>query len=331
MDTERTLLSALGADPGDRACWLALGDWLEESDQADRAELLRLRLELQNPEPRPRREREQRLRSLLERGVPPVVVSLINSIGMALALVPAGAFWMGSPEGEPGRHHDEAPRHRVEISRAFYLGIHPVTQEQYLRVTGSAPSHFRAGGEGGALVRGIDTGNFPVERVSWHDAMAFCRGLSELPAEKAAQRTYRLPTEAEWEYACRAGTTTLFHFGDSLTSDLANIDGNLPEGDAPRGRYLAHSCEVGTYPPNALGLHDMHGNVWEWCADWFDENYYPRSPGADPLGPPAGSRRVLRGGGWFYGARICRSAYRYRFEPDVRHYDFGMRVALTVG
>src|SRR5439155_25397562 len=116
---------------------------------------------------------------------------------------------------------------------------YPVTQEQYQRVRGMAPSHFRGGGEGAPLVRGIDTSRFPVERVSWHDAVAFCRLLSELPLEFAAGRVYRLPTEAEWEYACRAGTTTLFHFGDSLTSDQPNIDGNLPAGAAPRGRYLA--------------------------------------------------------------------------------------------
>src|SRR5262249_15473190 len=158
-------------------------------------------------------------------GVRPVVPILVNSLGMSLALVPAGTFWMGSPEGEPGWHQDESPRHRVEISRAFYMGCCPVTQEQYQRVTGQTPSHFRAGAEGRQLVRGMDRGSSPVERISWFAAVEFCRKLSELPAEKEAGRTYRLPTEAEWEYACRAGTSTLFHFGDSLTSDRANIDG----------------------------------------------------------------------------------------------------------
>jgi uncharacterized protein (TIGR02996 family) len=328
MDTERTLLQALLADPADRACWLALGDWLEESDQASRAELLRLRLELQNLEARPRPEREQReqrLRGLLAQGVSPVVPTLVNSVGMALALIPAGSFWMGSPDGERDRHRDEGPRHKVEISRAFYLGVFPVTQAQYLLVTESNPSHFRAGGEGAHLVRGVDTSQFPVERISWHDAVAFCRQLSEQSEERAAGRAYRLPTEAEWEYACRAGTTTLFHHGDTLTSDQANFDG------APRGRYLARTCPVGTYRPNAFGLFDMHGNVWEWCADWYDESYYRHSPACDPAGPPKGSRRALRGGSWFYGAAICRSAYRYRYEPDAPQNEFGMRVALTAG
>jgi uncharacterized protein (TIGR02996 family) len=333
MDTERTLLEALLADPADRACWLALGDWLEESDQVGRAELLRLRLELQDLQTGAERraEREHRLRGLLERGVRPAVPTLINSIGMPLALIPSGSFWMGSPAWEPGRYKDEGPRHKVEISRAFYLGIHPVTQEQYQRVTGSNPSHFRSRGEGAPLVRGIDTSSFPVERVSWHDAVEYCRQLSELPQEKAVGRVYRLPSEAEWEYACRAGTTTLFYHGDALTSDRANIDGKLPVGGAPPGGCLARTCPVGSYAPNAFGLYDMHGNVWEWCSDWYDELYYERSPASDPTGPVAGSRRVLRGGSWFYSASICRSAYRYRYEPDVQQSYFGLRVALTAG
>jgi uncharacterized protein (TIGR02996 family) len=331
METEPGLLAALHADPSDRACWLALTDWLEESDQLDRAEVLRLRLGLQNLQTADRFEREQRMRLLLDRGMRPVVPILTNSVGLSLALIPPGVFWMGSPVGEPGRHTDEHPRHQVEITRAFYLGIHPVTQEQYQRVTGKSPSHFSATGDGAPLVCGIDTAHFPVERVSRDDATAFCRLLSERPEERAAGRVYRLPTEAEWEYACRAGTTSAFHYGDVLTSDRANIDGNLPEGEARSGRSLGRTCPVGSYPPNAFGLHDMHGNVWEWCSDWFDEDYYSRSPARDPLGPPTGSQRVLRGGGWFYGAHICRSAYRYGYEPDARHHDFGLRVAMTAG
>jgi uncharacterized protein (TIGR02996 family) len=329
MDTEWTLLEALRADPADRACWLALGDWLEEDGQADRAELLRLRLGLQGIEPDHRPDRESRLRCLLDRGVLPVVPVFTNSIGMRLALVPAASFWMGSLEGEPHWYPDEVPRHEVEIPHAFYLGVHPVTQQQYQQVMGANPSHFRSGGEGAPLVRSISTNLFPVERVSWHDAVAFCKNLSELPAEKEAGRSYRLPTEAEWEYACRAGTTTIYHYGDSLTSDRANIDGKLPEGDAPVGRSLSRTCPVGLFPPNAFGLYDMHGNVWEWCADWFDEAYYTRSPARGPSGPNTGYRRALRGGSWFCGARVCRSAYRYRYEPDARHNEFGLRVALS--
>jgi uncharacterized protein (TIGR02996 family) len=330
-ETERALLAALHADPTDRACWLALADCLEELGQLDRAEVLRLRLGLHDLETRGRLERERRMRLLLDKGVCPVVPLLTCSVGLSLALIPAGVFWMGSLVAEPGRDTDENPRHRVEITRSFYLGIHPVTQEQFHQVTGSSPSHFSASGEGAPLVRGVDTADFPVERVSWDDAMAFCRLLSERPEERAAGRVYRLPTEAEWEYACRAGTTTPFHHGESLTADRANIDGNLPEVEVRSGRSLGRTCQVGSYPPNAFGLFDMHGNVWEWCSDWFDEEYYPVSPARDPLGSPTGSRRVLRGGGWFYGAAICRSAYRYGCEPHARHHDFGLRVAMTAG
>src|SRR5262245_49693305 len=196
MDTEQTLLLALHADPSDAACWLALADWLEEDGQPRRAELLRLRLGLQDAAPQ-RFEREQRLRQLLAEGVRPVVPKLTNSVGMELALIPAGTFWMGSPQGEPGRHSDEDPRHQVTLTRAFYLGVHPVTQGQHQAVTGRNPSHFRTGGEGAPLVRGMDTSSFPVERISWSDSVAFCRLLSELPAERAAGRVYRLPSEAE--------------------------------------------------------------------------------------------------------------------------------------
>ncbi len=331
MDTERTLLQALHVDPADRACWLALADWLEEDGQAARAECLRLRLSLQESDLERRLDRERRLLRLLDDGVRPAVPVLTSSIGLRLALIPAGSFWMGSPASESGRYADEDPRHRVEISRAFYLGVYPVTQQEYQRVMGSNPSHFRHGGPGAPLVSAIDTSSFPVERISWDDAQAFCRKLSALPEEAQAGRVYRLPTEAEWEYACRAGTTMVFHFGNSLSSDRANIDGKRPEGDdALPGRSLERTCAVGSYPANAFGLHDMHGNVWEWCADWFEETYYERSPGRDPAGPTTGFRRVLRGGSWFGGARFCRSAYRYRYEPDAQHNEFGLRVALSL-
>jgi uncharacterized protein (TIGR02996 family) len=328
MDTEQTLLAALHEDPQDGACWLALADWLEESGQSDRAALLRLRSELPAMPRRKQKLGERRLRELLEEGVRPPL-PILSAAGLELMLIPAGRFWMGSLEGEPGRHRDEDPRHRVGISRAFYLGVYPVTQGQYQRVMGNNPSHFAASGEGSALVRELDTSRLPVESVSWNDAQDFCKRLSRLASEQAAGRLYRLPTEAEWEYACRACTTSLFCFGDDLTSDRANIDGNLPEGDLPRGPFLQRTSPVGSYPPNAFGLYDMHGNVWEWCADWFDDAWYPVSPQVDPRGPEEGTRRALRGGSWYYGARICRSAYRYRYEPDARHNDFGFRVAMT--
>jgi uncharacterized protein (TIGR02996 family) len=328
MDTEGTLLAALHADPTDHACWLALADWLEEDGQLRRAEQLRLRLLLQDAEVAERSRHEKRLLELLDEGTRPVVPTLQNAAGIRMALIPAGSFWMGSPPGEPGRHHDEDPYHHVELTRPFYLSTCPVTQGQFQRVVGHNPSHFRTDGEGAPLVRGTDTSDFPVERVSWDDAVAFCASLSALPQERSAGRVYRLPSEAEWEYACRAGTSTLFHFGNSLSSDRANVDGDLPEGGAPRRPKLSRTCVVGSYPPNAFGLYDVHGNVWEWCDDWYDPDYYRSSAGRDPKGPASGTRRSLRGGGWFFGAHLCRSAYRYRYEPDAHNSTFGMRVAM---
>jgi uncharacterized protein (TIGR02996 family) len=334
MNAEQTLLAALHEDPTDTACWLALADALEESSQSDRAELLRLRLKLQTAGRRTasspaRRSEERQMRALLEAGVRPPVPIRTNSIGQQLALISAGSFWMGSPPGEQGRHRDEDPWHRVTISRPFYLGVYPVTQAEYQAVMGHNPSYFCAGGEGAGQVDKLDTSRFPVEQISWQDAMHFCNNLSTRLAEQKAGCVYRLPTEAEWEFACRAGTTSMFSFGDELTSDRANINGHGPVG-APTGAYLERTCEVGSYPPNAFGLYDMHGNVWEWCLDWFGERYYAKSPAIDPPGARTSRRKVLRGGSWRYGALICRSAYRYRYAPEVRINDYGMRLALDV-
>jgi formylglycine-generating enzyme len=140
-----------------------------------------------------------------------------------------------------------------------------------------------------------------------------------------------LPTEAEWEYACRGGAPSKpFHFGDSLSSKQANFDGNWPSGGADKGRFLARPCDVGSYPPNAFGLYDMHGNVWEWCQDWYDKGYYRYCDKQDPQGPEKGEARVLRGGSWYYYGRYCRSALRRRIEPGDRNFDFGFRVVCVV-
>jgi formylglycine-generating enzyme required for sulfatase activity len=155
----------------------------------------------------------------------------------------------------------------------------------------------------------MDTSLFPVE-ASWDQAVSFCKKLSELSEEKKAGRVYRLPTEAEWEYACRAGTTTETAFGDTLSSLQANFNGNAPFGDAPKGPHLKRTTRVGSYKPNAWGLHDMHGNVWEWCSDWLDDDYYARSPVEDPKGPETGKQHVVRGGAYFYTGEHCRSATR---------------------
>jgi formylglycine-generating enzyme required for sulfatase activity len=163
-------------------------------------------------------------------------------------------------------------------------------------------------------VKDLNTDRFPVESVSWHDAVAFCDKLSAQPEEKAAGRVYRLPTEAEWEYACRAGTDTPFSWGKSASSRDANFDGNYPYGGA-EGPYLKRPCPVGSYKPNPWGLYDMGGNVWQWCHDWYKDDY---------------KEGVLRGGSWYNPGRNCRAACRYRNDPGRRNNDFGFRVALSL-
>jgi formylglycine-generating enzyme required for sulfatase activity len=270
------------------------------------------------------------------RSAPAPVVrnKLTNSIGMKLVRIPAGKFKMGSPNDEADRQVSET-QHDVQLTRSFFLGAYEVTQAQYKKVTGTNPSFFSAAGHGQASVRGLNTDDFPVETVSWNDAVAFCKKLSALPAEKAARRKYRLPTEAEWEYACRAGarTYTPFHYGKALSSREANIHGMQPSGGAARGPNLGRPCKVGSYKPNAWGLYDMHGNVFEWCADWHDNagDYYRSSPKKDPPGPTTGIYRRLRSGGWLYGAGHARSAWRGCNTPDFRYNVFGFRVACDTG
>jgi formylglycine-generating enzyme required for sulfatase activity len=171
--------------------------------------------------------------------------------------------------------------------------------------------------------------NLPVEQVSWNDAQEFIKKLNE----RNDVYTYRLPTEAEWEYACRAGTTTEFAFGDSLSSEQANYDGRYPYGHSPKGKFLGRTVVAGSYQPNAWGLYDMHGNVEEWCQDWYTQDYYSQSPSADPTGPTMGSplfSRIVRGGSWENFARQSRSAYRNWFAPDHRSYQVGFRLVRTL-
>ncbi|HEX7378460.1 MAG TPA: SUMF1/EgtB/PvdO family nonheme iron enzyme, partial [Pirellulales bacterium] len=216
-----------------------------------------------------------------------------NSIGMKLTLIPAGEFMMGSPDSEEGWSKDEGPRHRVRITKPFYLGVYEVTQAEYERVMGENPSYFSSGGDGASSVSGLNTGRFPVESVSWEDAVAFCGKLSDFAGERAAGRRYRLPTEAEWEYACREGATTPFSFGSQLNGREANCAGNYPYGTTEKGPLLERTTTVGSYRANAFGLFDMHGNALEWCADWYDSDYYATSPVNDPPGSAAGSFRVI--------------------------------------
>jgi formylglycine-generating enzyme required for sulfatase activity/serine/threonine protein kinase len=245
-----------------------------------------------------------------------------NTIGMKLVLIPAGSFVMGSHGAEVDRSIREGPQHPVKLTRPFYMGMTPVTQREYKIIMGQNPAHFT-----------IDNGgdwDYPVEQVSWDDAVSLCKKLSALPQEKQAGRIYRLPTEAEWEYACRAETTTPFyHGGYAMSSNLANFNGSYPYGDAPRGPNLQRTTKVGSYPPNPWGLFDMAGNVWEWCADFYDEIYYANSPPENPTGPKSSLYRVLRGGSWYTTGRFCRSAARNMGAPDSRANYVGFRVVMV--
>jgi formylglycine-generating enzyme required for sulfatase activity len=253
---------------------------------------------------------------------------LTNSIGMKLVPIPKGTFIMGSPNDEPLRRKNET-QHEVKISKPFYMGAYPVTQKQYRKVMGTNPSCFSKDGDGNVEVHGLDTDDFPVENVSWRDARKFCAKLSALPAEKKAGRKYRLPDEAEWEYACRAGTTTPFHFGKSASSKEANFDGSRPYGGAAKGPFLDRTCKVGSYKPNAWGLYDMHGNVWQFCADWFKKDYDDDDPKDEPTGPGSGLSPMLRGGSWINDGGKCRAACRDTTCPANRESFIGFRVVCV--
>jgi formylglycine-generating enzyme required for sulfatase activity len=259
--------------------------------------------------------------TVLERGFrpgDPAGTVIENTLEMLLVRLPLGTFRMGSPLWEPGRDRDEGPQREVTIAEPFYLATVPVTQCQYEQVMGRNPAHFTQRRGGGP--------DHPVESVSWEDAWTFCEQLSALPKERQAGRIYRLPTEAEWEYACRAGSSTPFACGTVLSSLQANFDGTESDGCSRRGSCPGCTTPVESYPPNAFGLFDVHGNVWEWCADWY-------APGYDAggvAGPRRGSGRVRRGGSWANPARRCRSAARGQGQPAERCDRVGFRVALTV-
>jgi uncharacterized protein (TIGR02996 family) len=311
MDTQSLLLQAIHAAPSDDLAWHALADFLEEQGQLARAELLRLDLALRRAPAGPERDADQhRLQELLLAGVAPCVPTL-TQIGMTFALIPAGTFLMGSPPGEAGRDSDEGPQHRVTLTRPFYLGTHEVTQAQWQAVLHGNPSKFK----------GPDR---PVENVSWHECQDFCRRL-----EQRDGRLYRLPTEAEWEYACRAGTTTPFAFGTSLSTKIANFAANEDEATEGATEHRRETVPVGSFLPNAWGLYDMHGNVREWCLDWLAP--YRGGDVTNPHGPNFGSNRVLRGGSWIIAAKSCRSAHRHALEPDARRDFLGFRVLMEWG
>jgi len=255
-----------------------------------------------------------------------LTLDLGNGVTMKLVLIPAGTFTMGSPATEPDRSPDEGPQHEVTISKPFYMGIYSVTQEQYEQVMSSNPSHHKGA-------------NDPVGTVSWDDATEFCKKLSQKTGKKV-----RLPTEAQWEYACRAGTNTAYNTGAKLSPGQA--DCNFSASSATRGTWEKLTGwvrsffpapkqtqdgprPVGSFRPNGLGLYDMHGNISQLCADWYGDDYYANSPTTDPTGPESGKCRVLRGGNWIFNSLICRSSNRDRVDPAFRVINYGFRVVLV--
>ncbi len=274
-----------------------------------------------------------------------------ESLKMRFVTIPAGTFRMGSPDDEEGRDSDEGPQHNVRISRDFRMAVHEVTRGQFaafVRETGYQTEAEKGGGNNYGF--NTATGSFeadpkynwrnpgypqtddhPVVLVTWNDSKAFCEWLS-----RHDNRRYRLPTEAEWEYACRGGSTTRYWNGDDQEglAKIANVaDGTAKQTFSAWTTITARDGHVftapaGSFPANAFGLHDMHGNVWEWCADWFDSDYYENSPAADPQGPSSGSSRVLRGGSWGDEPYDVRCAVRYFNTPDFRYNYFGFRVVL---
>ncbi len=249
-------------------------------------------------------------------------VEFVNSVGMRLRLVPPGSFQMGSLPDEPGRGNDEW-RYQVALRRPFYLGICEVTQQQYRQVMGEEPSLFARGAAFEDRVEGIETGQFPVDSVSWYQAVAFCRRLSSSEQESHPQRRYRLPTEAEWEFACRAGSSGFFPGGRTV-AQLGEVANYRHRQSASR------PLPVGQLVPNPLGLHDMQGNVWEWCRDWYRDRPPQRTRLVDPAGPIRGSTRVIRGGGWYSGPARVRHAERAADPPSVGDPDTGFRVVLEI-
>lgn len=235
---------------------------------------------------------------------------ITNSIGMKFVYIPPGTFMMGSPENEPGRYPLESPQHKVTLTRGFYMQTTEVTQGQWKLVMDNNPSYFKDCGD-----------NCPVDTVSWNDAQSFIRKLNE----KEGMSKYRLPTEAEWEYAARAGTTTAYYWGNDSDCSKANYgNGNSSEC---KGKHPGRTMPVGSFSPNVLGLYDMIGNVWDWVQDWYGD--YPSGSVSDPTGPDKGSIYVLRGGGWDDLNRDCRMARRFGAESTARANGIGFRLVRS--
>jgi formylglycine-generating enzyme required for sulfatase activity len=269
---------------------------------------------------------------------PPAGLSYLRSTGATPAASPernifgemiqinGGTFTMGSPENEPGRSNNEGPQRQVTVS-SFLMGKYPITQKAYQQVMGTKPSKFKGD-------------DLPVERVSWFDALWFCNELSMKEGLSPVYRIgstveiiagsngYRLPTEAEWEYACRAGTTTPFSTGNNITTNQANYNGNSPYNTNAKGENRKKTTPVARFFGNAWGLYDMHGNVAEWC--WDRSGNYPSGEQMDPMGASSGNNRVIRGGSWFDGGQSVRSAYRQGMSPNGKNDVTGFRVARSL-
>jgi formylglycine-generating enzyme required for sulfatase activity len=257
--------------------------------------------------------------------VPAYRQGLTDGVELTMVQIPAGSFQMGSPEDEPERLEREGPQHQVSLP-SFFMAQTPITQAQW-----SAVASWRPVGRDLKVKPAPFEGlNRPVEQVSWQEAQEFCLRLNERFNKRPGHGfSYGLPSEAQWEYACRAGSTTPFHFGATLTPELANYDGNYTYADGPKGPYRQETTDVATFPANQWGLHDMHGNVWEWCADhWHDSyNFAPDNhlPWSIP-GAPEDHPRLLRGGSWCSHPRYCRSACRFHLQPGYVDDDVGLRV-----
>jgi formylglycine-generating enzyme required for sulfatase activity len=232
-----------------------------------------------------------------------------KGVRQAFRWIAPGTFLMGSPEDEPERYNDEI-QHQVTLTQGYWLADSTCTQALWQAVMRNNPSHFQ------------DDENNPVERVSWNDAQQFIEKLNGLIPNLNA----RLPTEAQWEYACRAGKTTPFSFGENITPEQVNYNGNYPYAGGKTGLYRKKTVPVKSLPPNPWVLYEIHGNVWEWCQDWFGD--YLAESVVDPIGPSEGASRVLRGGSWSHIGWHTRSARRYRLKPDGRSNEVGFRLSL---
>ncbi|MGL4555637.1 MAG: SUMF1/EgtB/PvdO family nonheme iron enzyme [Gemmataceae bacterium] len=307
MDAVGTLLTVLAVTPEDDTGWLALADALTERGDDARAALVRAQLAVRR-DPGDDAARN-RVLTLWRAGVAPCVPALDGPHGVGFVLVPPGTFDMGARPGDGWLDDDELPPHRVELAAGFFLGVTPVTRGQWRAVMGPPRGRDHPDGH-------------PVESVSWRDAGRFCERLGRLMGRRC-----RLPTEAEWEYACRAGTTTRYVGGDAAAVlEEAGWCSYSGVWDAAGG-----TIPVGSLRPNPFGLHDMHGNLWEWCRDVYDAGYYAESPARDPSGPRRGREHVVRGGSWRGGPWFCRSSERRALSPTTREENVGFRVAVECG